>query len=212
MGKLKVTPIRFKRLVVLEHYGDLNKLLNKMLLHAHRNGDLVYNRSVDRGVVKLLTKRYNPKVSYSSLDIEVLNDLNNLGGLSPNPNNRKTKLSHPGCGAKQFTNPQELMDRLRVVTESLVAGNRNHQLANEAWEIIVKSLHLNFITKGQHYTYINIIHGSNLDRVLILNSVDRDSTSRLQNFTIGFIPPIEDLGATKEQLYVCVDKTNMSYS
>lgn len=127
---------------------DLPKLTNEMVLQAYdgNGGALVYDRGVDKSVVDLLTKRYNPKASYSLLAIEVFNDLNTLSGLSPHPSSRKSKLL--------FTGPQDMMDRLRVVTGSIAAGNTNRQLKNEAWKIIDKLLHLNAITKAQHDAYV----------------------------------------------------------
>lgn len=73
------------------------KLLNEMAHHAYRDGDLVYNRGVDKAAVARLIKRYNSKLTYSPLAIEVFNDLNTLSGLPPHPSSGKSKLLHGGA-------------------------------------------------------------------------------------------------------------------
>lgn len=57
---------------------DLDKLLNELVLHAYADVDLLYNSSVDSGVVDLLTKRQNLKVGCSPSSIEVFYYLNTV--------------------------------------------------------------------------------------------------------------------------------------
>lgn len=42
---------------------DFGKLLNLIARHAYRDGNQVYDRSVDKAIVDLSTKRYNPKTN-----------------------------------------------------------------------------------------------------------------------------------------------------
>lgn len=70
-------------------------------------------------------KSYNPKGNCSPLAIGVLNDLNTL---LPRPNSGKSKLLDTVEAAKHFTSPQEMLDRLKVITGSRIPGDKNLQL------------------------------------------------------------------------------------
>ena len=136
-------------------YGGLfiNKprLLNEMVIEAHRGGQIVYENKGDKSLVDLLTKRFNPKKRYSSKAIQIFNDLNMLSGIQKHKSSAKVNLTG---GMIYYTKPKELTDRLRLLTGSRRAGNTNFQLRNEVWEIIDKLLSLGFMTKTEHDAYV----------------------------------------------------------
>ena len=62
---------------------DVPKLKNEMKLNVFRGGKLIYHADADKSLVDLLTKRFNPKRSYSLNAVKIFNDLNLLANLSP---------------------------------------------------------------------------------------------------------------------------------
>ena len=70
-------------------YGDLSvdvpKLKNEMKLNVFRGGKIVYHADADKSLVDLLTKRFNPKRSYSLNAVKIFNDLNLLANLPKHP-------------------------------------------------------------------------------------------------------------------------------
>ena len=127
------------------------KLLNEMVIEAHRGGQIVYEKKGDKSLVDLLTKRFNPKKRYSSKAIQIFNDLNMLSYIPKHNSSGKVNLIG---GMIYYTKPKELMDRLRLLTGSRRAGNTSIQIRNEVWEIIDKLLSLGIITKTKHDTYV----------------------------------------------------------
>ena len=61
-------------------YGNLSvdvpKLKNEMKLNVFRGGKLIYHADADKSLVDLLTKRFNPRRSYSLNAVKIFNDLN----------------------------------------------------------------------------------------------------------------------------------------
>ena len=136
-------------------YGGLfinkPKLLNEMVIEAHRGGQIVYENKGDKSLVDLLPKRFNPKKKYSSKAIQIFNDLNMLSGIPKHKSSGKASLSG---GMIYYTNPKELIDRLGLLTGSRMAANTSFQIRNEVWEIINKLVSLGIITKTDHDTYV----------------------------------------------------------
>ena len=63
---------------------DVPKLKNEIKLNVFRGGKIVYHADADKSLVDLLTKRFNPKRSYSLNAVKIFNDLNLLVQISPN--------------------------------------------------------------------------------------------------------------------------------
>ena len=59
-------------------YGDLSvdvpRLKNEMKLNVFRGGKLIYHADADKSLVDLLTKRFNPRSSYSLNAVKIFND------------------------------------------------------------------------------------------------------------------------------------------
>ena len=57
-------------------YGGLlinqPRLMNEMVIEAHRGGQIVYENNDDKSLIDLLMKRFNPKKRYSSKAIQIL--------------------------------------------------------------------------------------------------------------------------------------------
>ena len=141
-------------------YGGLlinvPRLLNEMVVEAiTANGgtpEVVYETQADKSLVDLLTKKFNPKKKYSSRAIQIFNDLNRLSGMPEHKSSGKSKLTVNGGSI--FTSPEELLERLTLLTGTRRAGNNNLQIRNEIWEIIDKLLKLEIISKKDYDEYV----------------------------------------------------------
>ena len=59
-------------------------------------------------------------------------------------------------GSIYYTNPEQLVKRLELLTGSLNAGNTSIQLKNEIYDIIDHLLKLKILTKDKHNAFIKI--------------------------------------------------------
>ena len=130
---------------------NVPRLLNKMVVEAHKGEQIIYQNNGDKSLIDLLTKRFNPKKRYSSRAIQILNDLSMLSGIPKHKSSGKSNLTG---GAIYYTTPDGLMKRLTLFTGTRRAGNNNIQLRNEVWEIIEKLLQLGVIDKSQYDAYV----------------------------------------------------------
>lgn len=77
-------------------YGGLMinvpRLMNEMVIEAHKNGKNIYENTVDKSLIDLITKRFNPKKKYSNKALQVFNDLNLLSGIKPHRSSGKSRL------------------------------------------------------------------------------------------------------------------------
>ena len=89
-------------------YGDLSvdvpRLKNEMKLNVFRGGKLIYHADADKSLVDLLTKRFNPRSSYSLNAVKIFNDLNLLANLPRHPSSGKSKLL--GSGVVFYNRPK----------------------------------------------------------------------------------------------------------
>ena len=96
-------------------YGNLSvdvpKLKNEMKLNVFRGGKLIYHADADKSLVDLLTKRFNPRRSYSMNAVKIFNDLNLLANLPRHPSSGKSKLL--GSGVVYYNDPNELAERMK---------------------------------------------------------------------------------------------------
>ena len=88
---------------------DLPKLFNGMKLNVFRGGKLVYQSDVDRSLVNLLTKRFNPKTKYSMNAVRIFNDLNTLSNMPKHRFSGKSRMV--GSSVTYYNNANELADR-----------------------------------------------------------------------------------------------------
>ena len=91
-------------------YGNLSvdvpKLKNEMKLNVFRGGEggsrkLIYHADADKSLVDLLTKRFNPRRSYSMNAVKIFNDLNLLANLPRHPFFGKIKTPRIRSGLLQ---------------------------------------------------------------------------------------------------------------
>ena len=114
-------------------YGNLSvdvpRLKNEMKLNVFRGGKIVYHADADKSLVDLLTKRFNPKRSYSLNAVKIFNDLNLLANLPKHPSSGKSKLL--GSGVVYYNDPNELAERMKILVGAIAAGNNSPVIKND---------------------------------------------------------------------------------
>ena len=108
---------------------DVPKLKNEMKLNVRRGGKIIYQADADKSLVDLLTKRFNPKKSYSMNAVKIINDLNLLANLPKHPSSGKSRFI--GSGVVYYNNPNELAERMKILVGSMAAGNNSPVLKND---------------------------------------------------------------------------------
>ena len=108
---------------------DVPKLKNEMKLNVFRGGKIVYHADADKSLVDLLTKRFNPKRSYSLNAVKIFNDLNLLANLPKHPSSGKSKLL--GSGVVFYNDPNELAERMKILVGAIAAGNNSPVIKND---------------------------------------------------------------------------------
>ena len=108
---------------------DVPKLKNEMKLNVFRGGKIVYHADADKSLVDLLTKRFNPKRSYSLNAVKIFNDLNLLANLPKHPSSGKSKLL--GSGVVYYNDPNELAERMKILVGAMAAGNNSPVIKND---------------------------------------------------------------------------------
>ena len=108
---------------------DVPKLKNEMKLNVFRGGKIVYHADADKSLVDLLTKRFNPKRSYSLNAVKIFNDLNLLANLPKHPSSGKSKLL--GSGVVYYNDPNKLAERMKILVGAIAAGNNSPVIKND---------------------------------------------------------------------------------
>ena len=138
-------------------YGNLSvdvpKLRNEMKLNVFRGGEggsrkLIYHADADKSLVDLLTKRFNPRRSYSMNAVKIFNDLNLLANLPRHPSSGKSKLL--GSGVVYYNDPNELAERMKILVGSMAAGNNSPVIKNDLAMINDEFLKIGAIDKQIH--------------------------------------------------------------
>ena len=138
-------------------YGNLSvdvpKLKNEMKLNVFRGGEggsrkLIYHADADKSLVDLLTKRFNPRRSYSMNAVKIFNDLNLLANLPRHPSSGKSKLL--GSGVVYYNDPNELAERMKILVGSMAAGNNSPVIKNDLAMINDEFLKIGAIDKQIH--------------------------------------------------------------
>ena len=122
---------------------NMPKSINEMVLQAIKGSQIVYEDKADKSLIDLLTKTFNPKRAYSSKVKQIFNNLNLLANMPHHRLSGKSKL-----GGAIYSNPDDLMKRLTLLTGSHQAGNTSLALRNEVREIIDHLLKTDIITKN----------------------------------------------------------------
>ena len=133
-------------------YGNLSvdvpKLKNEMKLNVFRGGKLIYQADADKSLVDLLTKRFNPRRSYSMNAVKIFNDLNLLANLPRHPSSGKSKLL--GSGVVYYNDPNELAERMKILVGSMAAGNNSPVIKNDLTMINDEFLKIGAIDQTTH--------------------------------------------------------------
>ena len=127
---------------------DVPRLKNEMKLNVFRGGKLIYHADADKSLVDLLTKRFNPKRSYSMNAVKIFNDLNLLANLPKHPSSGKSKLI--GSGVVFYNDPNELAERMKILVGSMAAGNNSPVIKNDLAMINDEFLKIRAIDKTTH--------------------------------------------------------------
>ena len=131
------------------NYGGLViKLFNEMKLNVFRGGKLVYQSDVDKSLLNLLTKRFNPKTKYSMNAVRIFNDLNTLSNMPKHRSSGKSRMV--GSSVTYYNNANELVDRMKILIGSLAAGNNSPVIKNDLSQINDELLKINAIDKSMH--------------------------------------------------------------
>ena len=99
---------------------DVPQLYGQLKLIAHKDGKKVYDKQVDFDTLDLLTKRFNSKKKYSPLSKMVFDDLNRISDIPIHRTSNKYKKI--GSGVVYYNNPADLLDRLELLGEFILAG------------------------------------------------------------------------------------------
>ena len=133
-------------------YGNLSvdvpKLKNEMKLNVFRGGKIIYQADADKSLVDLLTKRFNPRRSYSLNAVKIFNDLNLLANLPKHPSSGKSKLL--GSGVVYYNDPNELAERMKILVGSMAAGNNSPVIKNDLTMINDEFLKIGAIDQTTH--------------------------------------------------------------
>ena len=133
-------------------YGNLSvdvpRLINEMKLNVFRGGKLIYQADADKSLVDLLTKRFNPRRSYSLNAVKIFNDLNLLANLPRHPSSGKSKLL--GSGVVYYNDPNELAERMKILVGSMAAGNNSPVIKNDLAMINDEFLRIGAIDQTTH--------------------------------------------------------------
>ena len=127
---------------------DVSKLKNEMKLNVFRGGKIVYHADADKSLVDLLTKRFNPKRSYSLNAVKIFNDLNLLANLPKHPSSGKSKLL--GSGVVYYNDPNELAERMKILVGAIAAGNNSPVIKNDLSMINDEFLKIGAIDQSIH--------------------------------------------------------------
>ena len=133
-------------------YGNLSvdvpRLMNEMKLNVFRGGKIIYQADADKSLVDLLTKRFNPRRSYSMNAVKIFNDLNLLANLPRHPSSGKSKLL--GSGVVYYNDPNELAERMKILVGSMAAGNNSPVIKNDLTMINDEFLKIGAIDQTTH--------------------------------------------------------------
>ena len=132
---------------------DVPRLMNEMKLNVFRGGKLIYHADADKSLVDLLTKRFNPRRSYSMNAVKIFNDLNLLANLPRHPSSGKSKLL--GSGVVYYNDPNELAERMKILVGSMAAGNNSPVIKNDLAMINDEFLKIGAIDKQIHEKFYN---------------------------------------------------------
>jgi len=136
---------------------DLNQLKGFNKLVVINDSQIVINQNVDDDFIELITKRYNPKKTYSKESEDLFRDLTELSGLPIHKTSSKFNkiIKHKPCECtnstvEYYNDPTELLNELEIIIGSLKSGNTSPLLFNKGIKIIDELIQKGFINQEQH--------------------------------------------------------------
>jgi hypothetical protein len=136
--------------------------LNKGRLYATCNGKKVLDRKVDINVVDLLTKRFNKKRDYGKQSLNTWKLLLSKAQLPIMPNSEKYKMTGQGRKLmksestplfKYYSDPNQLVDRMKLLMAEMDSGNNGVFVKNELGALL-DALYKNHGMPQKYYTKI----------------------------------------------------------
>jgi len=144
------------------YFGDIlinpQRLLGKLHLEVVKDGNRILDQPADADLLELLTKRYNPKKTYSDYSIQLFRRLVDLSelpitptskkfeilsndqkkGVSPMFNNKSVKKEKmiEGGEIKIYSDINDVVNRMGAIVASIEAGNNSQILKKELFQII----------------------------------------------------------------------------
>jgi hypothetical protein len=131
-----------------------NELASGRLRALNRDDVVVMDESSDRSLYDLLTKKFSKTRKYSKNAIETFKKLSILAGVAL-CNSRCSKSKMLSGGAIFYNDPNDLVNRLNLLTASKQAGNTG--VNNEISDIIDELLSKSYISKDLAVTLFNKI-------------------------------------------------------
>ena len=138
-------------------YGNLNIDINQLFgfnrLIAMKGLEVVVDEMVDNDFIELITKRYNPRKTYSVKTENLFKHLTKMSGLPMHKTSSKfVKIIKPNEDStiEYYNDPIELLNELEIITGSLKSGNTSPLLLNKGNKIIDELLQKGFIEQNQH--------------------------------------------------------------
>ena len=138
-------------------YGNLNIDINQLFgfnrLIAMKGLEVVVDEMVDNDFIELITKRYNPRKTYSVKTENLFKHLTEMSGLPMHKTSSKfIKIIKPkeDSTIEYYNDPIELLNELEIIIGSLKSGNTSPLLFNKGNKIIDELLQKGFIEQNQH--------------------------------------------------------------
>ena len=114
---------------------------------------VVDERVVDNDFIELITKRYNPKKTYSVITENLFKHLMEMSGLPIHKmSSMFVKIIKPkeDSTIEFYNNPIELLNELEIIIGSLKSSNTSPLLFNKGNKIFDELLQKGFIEQNQH--------------------------------------------------------------
>ena len=108
-------------------------------------GNSVLDNVVDSSLIDLLTKRFNPKVEYTSEEKDIFKDLTRFSGIKKSRGSGKQKLL-AGTVTLIPDTPKYILMRLKLLLGTRRAGNNSLDIRNEIAQVIDIAASKNVIT------------------------------------------------------------------
>ena len=108
----------------------------------------MYQSDVDKSLINLLTKRFNPKTKYSMNAVKIFNDLNTLSNMPKHRSSDKSRMV--GSSVTYYNNANDFADQMKILIGAIAVGNNSPVLRNDLSQINDELLRIQAIDKSMH--------------------------------------------------------------